>query len=119
MAFAPEHDEVRRQRHAGEQGTDQNVRIDDQSHASLGFRADSLARFCHGLLDQCIECVCGKVGKLGTNLGDRLTQNTPPHSPTTAVLSVAKPRRPSIPFSRPNPDCLVPPKGISTPPDAP
>jgi hypothetical protein len=54
-AFAPQHDQMRRQRRAGEQRADEDVGVNDQSHASAGFAGMGLARRRNGLVEQRIQ----------------------------------------------------------------
>ena len=54
-ALAPQHDQMRRQRRAGEQRADQDVGVNDQAHASAGLGGIGLAGRRNGLVEQRIQ----------------------------------------------------------------
>ena len=94
-AIAPERDELRRERCAGEQGADQDVGVNNQpqkSPALRGRRRVCLAHRRDGFIDHRLQLGRRQIGELAAGVRHRLVE----HAPLDGVLDEF-PENPSIP----------------------
>jgi len=89
LACAPKHDEMRGKRGARKQGTDQDIRVDDQPHVSPGFTSPRATRGGDSFLDQRVQIIGRHIGECFARLGHGLIAYTPFHRVFDELREVA------------------------------